>query len=78
MGTTKSRIDKTKWLRETINTFFHNTKDPMDVSKLLAAFALENGSTERTGKEILGLLEKVGFVKLKGGHIISHAPTKLN
>jgi|2_EtaG_2_1085320.scaffolds.fasta_scaffold01252_9 hypothetical protein len=71
MGTTRSRAAKVAWLESTIVSYFE--KNPQGVishSKLLANFALENNSTERTGKEILALLAKVRKFKINGDNIV--------
>jgi len=70
MGTRVSREVKVGWLTHRIEDFFK--KRPAGViskEKLLAEFALRNMSTMRTGIEILTLLEKTNFIKVKGDDI---------
>jgi len=67
MGTENSRRDKIDWIRNKIEVFFKKKpKEAISKNKLLALFALEKGSTKRTGEEILKLIEELGFIKIKG------------
>jgi len=70
MGTPQTRLNKISWMRGKINWFFDiHPNGSIEKSKLLAEFAIANSSTERTGEEILRLLEKSGEITLKGEEI---------
>jgi len=59
-----ARKEKTDWMKQTIEGFFSKTPaGAIDKDKLLAEFCLEFNSTERTGKEILKILNSTGLIK---------------
>ena len=71
MGFNNTRRSKIGWIKNIIQSFFSQKKDGIiSRDKLIATFALENNSTERTGKEIIKLLEKTGYIKVNGDEII--------
>lgn len=54
-----------------IEHFFKKRPDSViSKKKLIAEFALSQGSTERTGKEIISLLEQTGKIKIEGDNIL--------
>jgi hypothetical protein len=66
MGTENTRRFKIAWMENTIQAFF--SKKPRGIiskERLLAEFSLANGSTERTGREILTLLEKTDRINIE-------------
>lgn len=70
MGTAKTRQHKIEWMRKAVETYFN--KKPagtIDKHKLLAEFSIHNNSSERTGDEILRLLEKTNFIKVDDDEI---------
>lgn len=67
MGSESTRRFKVEWIRDKITQFFDKKpKDTISKSKLIAQFALQTYSTQRTGVEIISLLADTGFIKLKG------------
>ena len=71
MGTTNTRRYKIEWMAKAIHLFFSKKpKDTINIKKLIAMFALETASTERTGQEIIKLMADAGKIKIKDGEII--------
>lgn len=71
MGTINTRKQKVEWLKNAIQSFFsQNPQGKISKDKLIAAFCLNHSSTSRTAHEILDLLEKTAFIKIKGDDII--------
>lgn len=72
MGTSKTMQSKYEWMMQTIKHFFLNDPEGVGVidrGKLLAEFALANFTTERIGKDILRVLEKTLYIRVKGNDI---------
>lgn len=70
MANTKQRFIKIEWLKKAISTFFkEKPKDEISKKKLIAEYCLAFNSTERTGKELLRILEETGFIKIEGDGI---------
>lgn len=71
MGTQQSRRTKIAWFEAYLSKFIQSDEhDYMDKDKLLATFAIDNISTERTAREILNLFIRTGKVKLEGNKIL--------
>lgn len=67
MGTENSRKYKIEWIRNEINSFFKEKPNgQISKSKLSAVFAIELGSTERTARDIINSLSKIGVIELEG------------
>lgn len=65
-----TRQHKIEWVKAAITEFFKkNPKGKISAERFLAEFSLFFGSTERTGKEILKILEKTKFIKINGDEI---------
>lgn len=66
----RSRQDKIDWFLAEFENFFN--KKPEGViskEKLIAAFIVDNNSTDRTAKEILKSLEIRGVIEINGDDI---------
>jgi hypothetical protein len=70
MGTSRTHINKVNWLRNKLVAFFEGHRDEIiSKRKLLSAFALDNSSTVRTGREILAMFEDAGYINIYGDDI---------
>ena len=66
----QGRAERVEWIKETIDGFF--VKSPsgsINRDKLVAQFCEQFNSTERTGKEILKMLENTNFIIIKANSI---------
>lgn len=71
MGTNKTRHEKIQYFRDILEKFFSSKPDQaISKSKLVAKFAIDFNSTQRTGNEIITLLSRAGMCKIEGDNII--------
>lgn len=70
MGTPETRRKKIEWLKDKISAYFKSYPEgKISKEKLIAQFAVENNSTIRTGEELIEILGKVKFIKIKKDEI---------
>tara|TARA_R100001530_G_scaffold136178_1_gene115637 strand:- start:333 stop:575 length:243 start_codon:yes stop_codon:yes gene_type:complete len=70
MGTESTRRYKVAWIEEKLGIFFAaNPKGAVSKKKLVSAFALETASTQRTGLEIVALLNDSDIINVEGDDI---------
>ena len=70
MGTLRTRRQKISWIKGTLEHLFQSGADFVALDVFLANFAYANDSTERTGRDILKLMEKMGEISIKGNEIL--------
>jgi len=68
MGTTKQRKEHIEWIENMLKQGFAHRKIIIK-DALLALFAYKNFSTERTGLQILKMLQKLGTIEINGNDI---------
>ena len=67
---TKNRQFKINWMQSQLRRFFErNPEETISISRLVASFAIELNSTDKTGREILRQLAEIGFIKIEDGNI---------
>jgi hypothetical protein len=77
MGTQKTRIDKVEWLEAMLRKFF--SLDPggsIDKEKLGAEFMMKFGSAKRTYEELILMLERTSFIKVRNKEIFKGSRIK--
>lgn len=62
MGTKYTRQQKAGWIEKQIDEARKKNQHYIVLDKFLARFAHELGTTERTGLEILHMMEKLGYI----------------